>query len=169
MENIIYIDNLILRSITAIRSDLLTEFMLLFSFLGSFYFYFIVCLVIFIKKMPKRVYFTVNLVILSIINNIVKAIFRRSRPFIYSLIYQSGYSFPSGHAMLSIYFYGYLIFMVNRYNFPYRKVIIYLLSTLIVLISFSRIYLGVHYLSDIIIGILLGFIFLKYSLKHGGM
>lgn len=93
---------------------------------------------------------------------ILKAIIKRDRPSHLRLIKESNYSFPSGHAMISICVYGYLLYLA--YTKINNKIIKYLVSIglllLIILIGLSRIYLGVHYPSDIIGGYLLALIIL---------
>jgi undecaprenyl-diphosphatase len=90
-------------------------------------------------------------------NQLIKNIIARVRPDHIRLIEQGGYSFPSGHAMISIALYGFIIYllMTKSYN-KYIKIIgIPLLVLLIIGIGCSRIYVGVHYPSDILAGYLL--------------
>lgn len=98
---------------------------------------------------------------------LLKLSFQRSRPDIPLLAKVSGFSFPSGHALMSVVFYGLIIYIV--WHETKRKwlkaLIIGLLLLLILLISFSRIYLRVHYASDVIAGIAMGFIWLVVSLN----
>ena len=70
------------------------------------------------------------------------------------MINESGFSFPSGHAMVATAFYGILIFLILKTDIKkvYKKIWIIVLSTVILLIGISRIYLGVHYASDVIAG-----------------
>ena len=79
----------------------------------------------------------------------------------------SGFSFPSGHALISVVFYGLFIHMIwHEIKTKWlRNVLIVLLSIIILLIAFSRIYLRVHYASDVIAGIAVGFIWLVLSLN----
>lgn len=97
-----------------------------------------------------------NLGISTILNQILKHIFQRPRPTEYRIIDESGYSFPSGHSMVSMAFYGFLIYLIykNVKNTYLKWGLITLLSVLIALIGLSRIYLGVHYTSDVIAGFL---------------
>ncbi len=102
------------------------------------------------------------LVVGIIINNIFKVIFARVRPDINPLVVENSYSFPSGHSMMSMIFYGYLIYLIynNLENKKIKFMLIFVLSVLILCIGFTRIYLGVHYVSDVIGGFLLGFAYM---------
>lgn len=97
-----------------------------------------------------------NLGISTILNQILKHIFQRPRPTEYRIINETGYSFPSGHSMVSMAFYGFLIYLIykNVKNQYLKWGLITLLSILIALIGLSRIYLGVHYTSDVLAGFL---------------
>lgn len=100
-------------------------------------------------------------------NQLVKFFFRRPRPtHVDHLIVQGGYSFPSGHAMGSIITYGALLFLIIRASKSWKPVIIASLTLipLIGLIGISRVYLGVHYPSDIIGGYSLGLAVLSLSI-----
>lgn len=97
------------------------------------------------------------------LNYVLKQIFRRSRPDVEHLVEAGGYSFPSGHAMVSFIFYGMLAYLVWYYLYEY-PVWRYLIPALLVLlgisIGISRIYLGVHYATDVIAGFTIGGIWL---------
>jgi len=97
---------------------------------------------------------------------LLKYIFSRPRPLIPLLEPARGFSFPSGHAMMSFSFYGLLIFMVyeNVKNPVLKWILIGFLFILIFLIGFSRVYLRVHYASDVIAGFAAGFIWIVVSL-----
>ena len=86
----------------------------------------------------------------------------RVRPVGIALIEQGGYSFPSGHSMMAFAFYGFIIYLINKSNMAKKKkiVITTLLSILILLIGVSRIYLGVHFASDVLGGFILSLIHL---------
>ena len=93
-------------------------------------------------------------------NTLFKYIFRRDRPSVLKMITQGGYSYPSGHAMISVSIYGYLLYLVNKCIMnKWLKIILNILLVLLILsVGVSRIYLGVHYASDIVGGFLLALV-----------
>ena len=100
--------------------------------------------------------------IITILNQLLKRILQRPRPTEYRIIEETGYSFPSGHSMISMAFYGYLIYLIYKYakNKYIKWISIVLLSILICTIGISRIYLGVHYTSDVLGGFLISISYL---------
>ena len=94
----------------------------------------------------------------SVVNFIIKNIIGRERPSVLRLVDAGGYSFPSAHSMISVMFYGYLIYIINKKisNKMLRNSLEILLSVLILFICVSRIYVGVHFASDVIGGMILG-------------
>ena len=115
-----------------------------------------------IRDKKINILLTVCLILGTIINNVIKLIFARERPDINPLMVEDTYSFPSGHSMMSMILYGYLIYLVyNHFKISKYKLLIVLgLSILIFSIGFTRIYLGVHYVSDVIGGFVLGIAYL---------
>jgi len=115
-----------------------------------------------VKNKKYGICITSNLILVTAINLILKNIVERPRPNEFRIIDETGYSFPSGHSMASMAFYGLLIYFAYRYieNKKIRTVICTVLSLLIPLIGFSRIYLGVHYTSDVIAGFLVSTVYL---------
>ena len=103
-----------------------------------------------------------NLFIITVFNQLFKFILQRPRPSNYNIITEKGYSFPSGHSMVSMAFYGYIIYLVYKYikNKYLKWIIISILSLLIISIGISRIYLGVHYTSDVLAGFLISISYL---------
>lgn len=103
-----------------------------------------------------------NLVIITILNQVLKFILQRPRPTEFRIINETGYSFPSGHSMISMAFYGFIIYLIyNNVKNKYLKIfLISLLSLLVIMIGFSRIYLGVHYTSDVCAGFLVSISYL---------
>ena len=96
------------------------------------------------------------------LNCVLKNIFRRSRPSVLRLIEQGGYSFPSGHTMASSAFYGYLMYIIykNVKNKYLKWGSIILISIFVLFIGCSRIYLGVHYTSDVLAGFFISIAYL---------
>ena len=121
-----------------------------------------ITLIILIKNKKIGLSIFTNLAVITILNQILKRILQRPRPTEYRIVEETGYSFPSGHSMVSMAFYGYLIYLIYKYvkNKYLKWTLITLLSFLIVSIGISRIYLGVHYTSDVIGGILISISYL---------
>ena len=116
-----------------------------------------VLLSILIKNKKIGLSIFANLVIITGLNQLLKRILQRPRPTEFRIVEETGYSFPSGHSMVSMAFYGYLIYLIYKYvkNKYIKWSLIVLLSCLIVGIGTSRIYLGVHYTSDVLGGFLI--------------
>lgn len=95
----------------------------------------------------------------EIIKEFLKLIFHRERPDeSLALIQESGYSFPSGHAFMSVIFYGMICYFVYQAcKNKWQKVILLIATAVLVfLIGYSRIYLGIHWISDVLAGWLIG-------------
>jgi undecaprenyl-diphosphatase len=101
-----------------------------------------------------------------LLNQVLKRIIRRPRPTGINLIKENGFSFPSGHSMVSMAFYGVLIYLINKskLNKETKLLLSLLLSILILFIGISRIYLGVHYASDVLAGFSLSLAYLIISI-----
>ena len=114
-----------------------------------------------IKNKKLAFFFFGSLVLNVLMNQLIKALVRRERP-INSLIYVGGFSFPSGHSMVSMAFYGMLIYIFYKLmkNNKFKWLVMSLCGLLIILIGFSRIYLGVHYLSDVLVGFSVSLLYL---------
>ena len=113
----------------------------------------VVLLVIFLeRKNMWKLLITVGITVLT--NQLLKHIIRRVRPDHLRLIKEGGFSFPSGHSMISIALYGTLIYIAYKCikNKVIKTIIIVLLTILILGIGISRVYLGVHYPSDVLGG-----------------
>lgn len=104
----------------------------------------------------------VNLGLVVLINQILKFIIQRPRPDGFRLATASGFSFPSGHSMAAMAFFGLLAWLVWRYEKDRRQrtLLVTAFALIIVMIGVSRIYLGVHYASDVIGGFCLSVIWL---------
>ncbi len=138
------------------KSDIVTSFFKNVTFWGSAVPLISICIVSFIILKNKKIAALIlaNLTISAALNLLLKNVIRRDRPIGYRLIEESGFSFPSGHSMASMAFYGLIIYFVIRFvkNRALKIFLSIMLSLLIILIGMSRIYLGVHYPSDVFAG-----------------
>ena len=116
----------------------------------------------FATPIAKFITILANLAIVTGLNQLLKRILQRPRPTEFRIVEETGYSFPSGHSMVSMAFYGYLIYLIYKYvkNKYIKWSLICLLSFLVILIGTSRIYLGVHYTSDVLGGFLISISYL---------
>lgn len=96
---------------------------------------------------------------------VLKIVFERARPSDIALFIEDTFSFPSGHAATSVALYGMLVVFVLASGLSYRGAIAWALSTLIVLVGFSRVFLGVHYLSDVVVGALIGLLWVMVGAR----
>jgi undecaprenyl-diphosphatase len=151
------------------------EFMKKITFFGSAKFFLGFGFIVLLYMIMRRNREGVVLLMLSTIgsygvNFILKHIFTRTRPIKYFLIEQGGYSFPSGHAMISMSFYTtmtYLIIKSSREKGSKDKKVLWILNFLIVgFIGFSRIYLGIHWPTDVLMGYLMGYVVYKTSVNY---
>lgn len=149
---------------TALISETMTPVAKMITGFASAPFIIILSIGLFVLIRNKRVgvAISINLVLVVGLNQMLKNILQRPRPTEYRLIEETGYSFPSGHSMVSMAFYGFLIYLIykNVKNQYLKWGAIIFLSILIFLIGISRIYLGVHYTSDVLAGFLLSISYL---------
>ena len=138
------------------RNNILTSVFRVITNLGGAYCLTIIAILcaIFIKNKKIAFAIPINLILSTILNLVLKNIVERPRPIGYRLIDETGYSFPSGHSMISAAFYGLIIYFIwkNVKNTKLKYISCILLALLILLIGISRIYLGVHYASDVLGG-----------------
>lgn len=147
------------------RNDFFTPLARFFTTLGgvsfSILFLTIVCLVfIFILKRKDLAiwYGTTAAIGAAGLNQLVKYAFKKPRPTFEHLINQGGYTFPSGHSMGSVIIFGGFLFLILHLHrdLKMKRFWIYCTLFLILFIGLSRIYLGVHFASDVIGGYSLG-------------
>lgn len=95
-----------------------------------------------------------NLAGATVLNVLLKQLVQRPRPEGFRLVAESGYSFPSGHSMVAMAFYGLLAYLVWHYEKDrvMRWVWSVSLAFVVLAVGVSRIYLGVHYASDVLAG-----------------
>ncbi len=141
---------------TFLISDFTTPIAKFITNFGGAIFLLVLAITLFILIKNKKIGFSIflNLVIITMLNQLLKRILQRPRPTEFRIIEETGYSFPSGHSMISMAFYGYLIYLIYKYvkNKYLKWISIIILSILICSIGISRIYLGVHYTSDVLGG-----------------
>ena len=149
---------------TFLISDFATPIAKFITNFGGAIFLIILTILLLVVLKNKKVGLSIctNLVVVTILNQLLKRLLQRPRPTEFRIIEENGYSFPSGHSMVSMAFYGYLIYLIYRFvkNKYLKWISIVLLSLLICLIGISRIYLGVHYTSDVLGGFLISISYL---------
>lgn len=149
-------DTYIYTKISLLKTNIATNIFKIITQFGSAVFLIGISVIslIILKNKKIGVSIALNLVCIGLLNALLKNIIQRPRPVGFRLIEETGYSFPSGHSMASMAFYGLIIYFVFKYvkNKPVKITICTILNLLIILIGVSRIYLGVHYASDVIAG-----------------
>ena len=159
---LIWIDDFGYSIISLFISDTMTNIMKFITFFADpFWSILFSCLVILLWKKIRKV-FLINLLSVFTLNYVLKIIFSRERPIDINIISETGYSFPSGHAMISLAIYGFFAYLLWKSNYKYKKIGVILLILLIILIGISRIYLGVHYTSDVIAGFIISLSYLLF-------
>lgn len=163
---LLILDERVGQRVLDLKSPLLNLFFVIVTILGTTYFVVglgVVLVVFLVTKHRKRAAAITFLTLTGsmVLIYVLKKYFGRERPNGDTL------SFPSGHASLSFYFYGLLTYLTARFSlFSLRAVKTIGLSAflLVILISLSRIYLGFHFVSDIIGGFFLGGIWLLVAI-----
>lgn len=149
---------------TYLMNDNVTKVMKIITWFGSGCCFLTITLLLFILVKNKKICFynLFNLVTVTLLNQLLKLILHRPRPDEFQIITETGYSFPSGHSMVSMAYYGFLIYLIYKYvaNKKLKYLLMVILSILIILIGISRIYLGVHYTSDVLAGFLVSISYL---------
>jgi len=147
-----------------IINDKLTPIVKVITHIGGAKIVFVltVLAIILIKGLKNKLFLLTGVVGTAGLNVVLKHIVKRERPNINRLIPEKGYSFPSGHSMMSMAFYGMLIFLIFKYvkNTALKWTLIVILTILLSTIGITRIYLGVHYPSDVIGGFLVSLTYL---------
>lgn len=156
-------DNVVTGFVRQNISDKLTEIMKTISNIASPTVITIIAVILilyFIYRQKLYTVFIIPTVVLGslFLNLILKGMFGRERPSIEHLVEAMGQSYPSGHSMVSFSFYGLLIYLacINLKNIYIKVILSMLLGLLILSIGTSRIYLGVHYPSDVLAGFAIG-------------
>lgn len=159
-----WIDNEVYNFIYSTESFITTSIMLGFTKIGEVWAMIalslmVICYMKLKKYNIETLFFAITMILSGVLNPLLKNVFDRERPTLLRLIDISGFSFPSGHAMGSTAFFGSLIYIIFR-NAD-KSVKPYLIGICVIcisMISSSRVYIGVHYPTDIIAGIIGGII-----------
>lgn len=155
-------DNMFTSFIQGLKSPALTSIMKFFTFIGGGFPVVIVSIMIlfFLYKVLNHrrelILFIWVVTGSALLNETLKLIFHRSRPTLNRIISANGFSFPSGHSMAAFSLYGILAFLLWRHipGSLGRGILIFITTVIIITIGVSRIYLGVHYPSDVFGGFL---------------
>jgi undecaprenyl-diphosphatase len=155
----------------SIVTDNTTKLMEIVTFFGSHYFLIpanLLVSVFFLLTKKSRYSIKVSAIALSsvLIMLGLKLLFNRHRPLIPLLAPAQGLSFPSGHAFMSVCFYGLLMIIIWKEEKPHpvlKWVLLLLVIALLLSIGFSRIYLRVHYFTDVVAGFCIGSFWLMLS------
>ena len=145
-----------------LRDPALTPFVKFITYLGNYQTIVTLCLVLLIIKPLRFVYgipVSTGAIFVTVLNKSIKHAVQRSRPSdVIHLVNEGGFSFPSGHSITSMFVYGLLIYLIRRNvgNKRTADFITVVLALPLVLIGPSRIYLGVHYPTDVLAGWCLG-------------
>lgn len=148
------IDTIIYNFIKQFINDNLTSIVKFITFLGGATVVILITLITLIVLKNKKIglFMGIDLIVITIFQHILKPLIGRARPVGINLVNETSLSFPSGHSLTAMAFYGYIIYLIYKSNLKYKKLYMILLGILILLIGLSRIYLGVHYVTDVLGG-----------------
>ena len=149
-----------------------SKIMLFITFLGKHQFLIPanLILIFYFLLVNKQTWFSIRVITISISSLVLmlllKQLFQRKRPLSPLLKAAKGLSFPSGHAIMAVTFYGLLAYILQHTieSNWLRILLTILLILLALLIGFSRVYLRVHYASDVLGGFIIGLLWLLISL-----
>ena len=169
-NDLVGVDGAVTEAIISYRSDGLTDYFTVATDLGDRYAYLIITALLALFHLIKKrswkfiLQTTLVLVLASLSNIVLKRVFNRGRPSLEHLVEVNTLSYPSGHSMSAMAFYGFLIFLCLRYRMPtwIRFTLVTVLIILILSIGISRIYLGVHYPTDVAGGFIGGLIWVTF-------
>lgn len=156
------IDDPVRNAIISMRTGWLTPIMKAITYMGNWQFITAVCIILLAFRKTRLAYgvpLSIGAIFVSTANKGIKALVMRPRPDIdMFLIEQGGWSFPSGHAITSMFFYGMAIWLIRKKikNRTAANIMTLLLAIPMVFVGISRIYLGVHYPTDVMAGWCLG-------------
>lgn len=165
-------DNTVIWLVRYFATPLADQMMIYISNLGFGYSYAVVVIAAFSGLAVYRRWLELEGLALSLVggavlNFVLKNLFERARPDAFHIVAEAGYSFPSGHAMVSLCFYGMAAFLLARIipSWRWRYMLVVAIAILILAIGISRIYFGVHYPSDVAAGYTAGTMWLMFSIS----
>lgn len=140
------------------------------SFIGSPTFLIPVIALVTIYMIYKKRYYITKLLLASslgswILNYLLKYIFNRTRPIDYFLVEQGGLSYPSAHSMVSMSMYLTIAYLLIKYRDIVSKKAYTIATIMVFIMGISRLYLGVHWPTDVIGGFIMGYLFFRLSVK----
>lgn len=149
-------DKVVYEYVHSFLSTPMTSLMIAITFIGSTIGVIMICLICVIIQRRKGWIVSINVAIVALINQMIKHIIQRPRPSVMRLVVETGYSFPSGHSMASFALFGFISYLLwNKH-----KVLSMIMMCFPILIGISRIYLGVHYATDVLGGFLFSLTYL---------
>ena len=156
-----WIDREVYEFIYASESFITTALMLGFTQLGEVLSMIVMSLILIsilmlYKLKIHTLFILISMIASSILIPVLKNSFDRERPSMLRLIEISGFSFPSGHAMGSTIFFGSLGTIIKYTDLNNKALLMTVCATFILMISSSRVYLGVHYPTDVLAGVVIG-------------
>ncbi|WAA12142.1 phosphatase PAP2 family protein [Fervidibacillus halotolerans] len=156
-------DSNMMNTITDWREDQWTTFFQVITKAGSTVIFAVIALLFSIYFAFKRNWMDLFLIFISVlgawgINSLLKVLFTRTRPDVVHLVEADGYSFPSSTTTISLAFYGFLVYLLllTVQKGSWKTVILILTGIFLVFVGFSRVYLGVHFPTDILAGYFVG-------------
>jgi len=166
------IDMLIFDKIKPRVNTMNNNIMLVITFMGKHQFLIPanLILIVYFLLVKKQTWFSIRVITIAISSLVLmlllKQLFQRKRPLSPLLKAAKGLSFPSGHAIMAVTFYGLLIYILQHSITidGLKWLVTFLIILLIVLIGLSRVYLRVHYASDVAAGFIIGLLWLLLSL-----
>ena len=141
--------------IISFKNEFLTNFLKVITLFGGEYIILLITFsFLFIKNKKFFLSLFIDMILIVLFNYFLKLIFLRERPIDLMIINETGYSYPSGHSMVAVSFYGFILFLIWKMNIKkvYKYLFSFVIVLLMILIGISRIYLGVHFPSDVIGG-----------------
>jgi undecaprenyl-diphosphatase len=146
----------------SLRGPAITGVAIVITTLANKYVIIGLCLLLLILPQTRMTFgipMSVGALVTMLMNSLIKHLVERPRPEVVHLVTEHGFSFPSGHSITSMFFYGFAIWLVWRYvdNQTARRILTVLLAIPMLLVGPTRIYLGVHFPTDVLGAWCLGF------------